>query len=236
MQIQTKMKRKIFTITTFIILFFGCTNHSEIQIHSEDPLERLIEGNKRFISGKAVHSDETPERLKQVKEKQTPFVVVVSCSDSRVPPELVFDQGFGDIFSVRTAGNIIGDYELGSIEYALENLDCKLVVVLGHEKCGAIHAFLHPDSSHKPDHINDILNYIAAEKEEQQIPADSLLAHQELAIEANILHGVHFLKTAGPVVSDLFAKNKIKIIGAIYDMDTGKVHLLDDKTESDFVK
>ena len=99
------------------------------------PLEALKAGNQRFMSGHPVHPHETLKRLRDLKKGQDPHTVVVSCSDSRVPPELIFDQGLGDIFSVRTAGNVIGDYELGSIEYAVEHLGCKLVVVLGHEEC-----------------------------------------------------------------------------------------------------
>ena len=100
-------------------------------ISNEDPLERLMKGNRRFLSGRPAHPDETRQRIRNLKKGQEPYVVIVSCSDSRVPPELVFDQGFGDVFSIRTAGNVIGDYELGSIEYAVEHLKCKLVMVLG---------------------------------------------------------------------------------------------------------
>ena len=93
-----------------------------------DPLERLMLGNKRFVKGRPVHPDETLERIRNLKKGQNPFVVIVSCSDSRVPPELLFDHGFGDVFSIRTAGNVIGDYELGSVEYAVEHLGCRLVL------------------------------------------------------------------------------------------------------------
>ena len=134
------------------------------------PLEALKAGNQRFMSGHPVHPHETLKRLRDLKKGQYPHTVVVSCSDSRVPPELIFDQGLGDIFSVRTAGNVIGDYELGSIEYAVEHLGCKLVVVLGHEECGALKAYLgHRDGEISSDHIMSIVTYLENEEEEQAL-------------------------------------------------------------------
>src|SRR4029077_6435239 len=109
-------------------------------------------------------------RIRELKKGQNPFVVLVSCSDSRIPPELIFDQGLGDIFSIRTAGNVIGEYELGSIEYAVEHLHCKLIVVLGHENCGAIQAYATSKTERHNDHIQNLVNYIASEEEEKIIP------------------------------------------------------------------
>ncbi|TRX24184.1 hypothetical protein FNW25_12130 [Flavobacterium franklandianum] len=129
----------------FISVFFACNQTNKIDESKFSPLHKLEEGNKRFATGKPVHPDETLERFRELKRGQDPFAIVVSCSDSRVPAELVFDQGLGDIFSIRTAGNIMGDYELGSIEYAVEHLDCKLIVVMGHKDCGVIKAFITSD-------------------------------------------------------------------------------------------
>jgi carbonic anhydrase len=140
-----------------------------------------------------------------------------------VPPELIFDQGFGDVFSIRTAGNVIGDYELGSIEYAVEHLHCKLIVVLGHENCGAIQAYASSESE-KPtgDHIQNLVNYIASEEEEKNIP-DSLKSNLDILVKANIRHGVNLLRSSTPVLKPLLDKNEIEIIGAYYDLDSGKV-------------
>jgi carbonic anhydrase len=187
------------------------------------PLDRLKQGNKRFISGKPVHPDETLERIRELNKGQHPFAIVVSCSDSRVPPELIFDQGLGSIFSVRTAGNVIGDYELGSIEYAVEHLECKLIVVLGHEDCGAIKAFVETDG-HYPhlDHIKDIVDYINNEAEEQALVTTHTVTLSK-AIEANIEHGATLLKESEPILKHLADKKEIEIIQALYHMESGEV-------------
>ncbi len=205
-------------------MFFSCNQKQEKnQENALAPLDKLKAGNEKFVRGHPVHPHETLNRIAELKKGQNPFVVVVSCSDSRLPPELVFDQGLGDIFSIRTAGNIIGDYELGSIEYAVEHLHCKLIVVLGHENCGAIQAYAASENeNHHDDHIQALVNYIASEEEERVIP-DSLKSNIDLLVKANILHGVNLLTSSAPVLKPLADKNEIKIIGAYYDLDDGKV-------------
>ncbi|PJJ08235.1 carbonic anhydrase [Flavobacterium sp. 1] len=204
----------------FISAFSACNHTENINL---SPLQKLEEGNSRFASGKPMHPDETLERLRELKKGQHPFAVVVSCSDSRVPAELVFDQGLGDIFSIRTAGNVIGDYELGSLEYAVEHLECKLIVVMGHKSCGAIKAFIDSKGHYDhEDHIKNIMNYIESENEEKNLSGVDKLSVDK-AIDANIAHGVAFLKTAGPILKERFDHNKITIIGALYDIESGKV-------------
>jgi carbonic anhydrase len=192
----------------------------------DNSLSRLVKGNARFLSGRPAHPDETRQRIRNLKGGQKPFVVIVSCSDSRVPPELVFDQGFGDIFSVRTAGNIIGDYELGSIEYAVEHLGCSLVLVLGHENCGAVNAYIQQDGEKHQDHIQKLVDYIGAEIEQKQLP-DSAKHNIEMAVMANIRYGVHLLKQSEPIIKEMHAQKKIQIAGAIYDLDSGKVTVIE---------
>lgn len=210
-------------IILFISLFFSCRQkQEEDQINIPALLDKLKEGNERFVSGHPVHPDETLNRIRELKKGQYPFVVLVSCSDSRLPPELIFDQGLGDVFSIRTAGNIIGDYELGSIEYAVEHLHCKLIVVLGHETCGAIQAYATAENVKHNDHIQKLVDYIAAEEEEKIIP-DSLRSDIDILVKANITHGVNLLRSSIPVLKPLVDKNEIKIIGAYYDLDSGKV-------------
>ncbi len=216
------MKKRLLSLL-FISVFFGCNLTGEIDESKFSPIQKLEEGNKRFTAGKPVHPDETLERLRELKKGQHPFAIVVSCSDSRVPAELVFDQGLGDIFSIRTAGNVMGDYELGSIEYAVEHLDCKLIVVMGHKDCGAIKAFINSKGHYEHlDHIKKIIEYIENEKEEK-----NLASHHELnvdkAIDANIAHGVTSLKTAKPILKEFYESKKVEIVGAIYDIETGKV-------------
>ncbi len=216
------MKNRLLVLL-FISIFFACNHTEKINESKFSPLQKLEEGNKRFASGKPVHPDETLERLRELKKGQHPFAIVVSCSDSRVPAELVFDQGLGDIFSIRTAGNIMGDYELGSIEYAVEHLDCKLIIIMGHKDCGAIKAFIKSDGQYNhSDHIKKIIEYIESEQEEKD-----LASHHELnvdkAIDANIAHGVTFLKTSEPILKEFYEAKKVAIIGALYDIETGKV-------------
>ena len=207
----------------FIGLFFSCSQKQEKdQVSTLTPLDKLKIGNERFVSGHPVHPDETLDRIRELKKGQNPFVVVVSCSDSRLPPELIFDQGLGDVFSIRTAGNVIGDYELGSIEYAVEHLHCKLIVVLGHENCGAIQAYAISGNEKHNDHIQTLVDYIAAEEEEKNIP-DSSRSNIDILVNANIVHAVNLLKSSTPVLKPLVDKNEIKIIGAYYDLDSGNV-------------
>ena len=218
---------KFLAIILFINLFFSCKQkQNEKQDSAQDntlaPLDKLKTGNEKFVNGHPVHPNESLNRIKELKEGQHPFVVLVSCSDSRIPPELIFDQGLGDVFSIRTAGNVIGDYELGSIEYAVEHLHCKLIVVLGHENCGAIQAYATSGDEKHDDHIQSLVNYIAFEEEEKIIP-DSLRSNIDILVKANISHGVNLLKSSTPVLKPLVDNNEIKIIGAYYDLDSGKV-------------
>ena len=207
----------------FISLFFSCKqNQKKDQDTALAPLDKLKVGNERFVSGHPVHPDETLDRIRELKKGQNPFVVVISCSDSRLPPELIFDQGLGDVFSIRTAGNVIGDYELGSIEYAIEHLHCKLIVVLGHENCGAIQAYATSGNEKHDDHIQTLVDYIAAEEEEKIVP-DSLRSNIDILVKANIAHAVNLLSSSTPVLKPLVDKNEIKIIGAYYDLDSGNV-------------
>src|SRR6266404_5054617 len=105
-----------------------------------EAVSRLKEGNGRYTSGNQQHPHESAERRAELTKSQHPFAIIVSCSDSRVPPEIVFDQGLGDLFALRVAGNVIGDHSLGSIEYAVDHLAVRLIVVLGHQSCGAVKA------------------------------------------------------------------------------------------------
>jgi carbonic anhydrase len=203
-----------------LMIMVSCSGNKSTE---RNALEDLISGNERFITGHPLHPNETLLRMRNLKKGQEPFVVLVSCSDSRVPPELIFDQGLGDIFSVRTAGNVIGDYELGSIEYAVEHLGCKLVVVMGHQECGAVKAYLqHKDHYEHHDHIKHIVDYMGfLQDSTQQVHSDSMTTDQ--AVEMNIRHGVSILKNSEPLLKNLNEKGELKIMGAIYELETGTV-------------
>lgn len=199
-------------------------------IPKENLLEVLLKGNERFADDHPLHPDQTLDRLRELSIGQHPVAAIVSCSDSRVPPELVFDQGLGDLFVIRNAGNIVGDYEIGSLEYAIEHLEVPLVIILGHTKCGAIGAFVdhdHDHSHHYSEYIQKIIDFISSEEEEQALPRE-IPDFYEKAIEANVLHGVHALKESLPFVNDLIEQKKLKVVGAIYNMETGKVRILEE--------
>jgi len=220
------MNRKLFLVFLASV-FFACNKTETTDQSNLTPLQKLEEGNKRFASGKPTHPDETLERLRELKKGQHPFAIVVSCSDSRVPAELVFDQGLGDIFSIRTAGNIMGDYELGSIEYAVEHLGCKLIVVMGHKDCGAMKAFISSNGHYEhSDHIKKIIEYIGNEKEEKELAELHDLDINKV-IDANVVHGVTFLKTSEPILKEFYDSKKVEILGALYDIETGKVSFND---------
>jgi carbonic anhydrase len=207
----------------FIVFISSCgQNGTNEQKDDLKPLDKLKIGNQRFVKGYPIHPDETLERIRELKKGQHPFAVVVGCSDSRIPPELIFDQGLGDIFTIRTAGNVIGDYELGSVEYAVEHLKCNLVVVLGHENCGAIQAFISSDNQRHEDHIQTIVDYISNEDEEKAI-LDSIKSNPDLAVRANIKHGVFLLQNSTPILKHLVQNGKVAVVGAYYDLDSGKV-------------
>ncbi len=217
------MKTWIFLFSFFLL----CTACKQEPVKYDSPLERLMAGNKRFMAGHPVHPDETLQRIRDLKKGQDPFAIIVGCADSRVPPELIFDQGLGDIFSIRTAGNIIGDYELGSIEYAVEHLGCKFIIVLGHENCGAIKAFIeNPDTTNQHDHIKNIIEYISEENEEHSL-AEADKHQVDKAVKANITHGVHLLQNAQPVLKPLIDKKEVTVVGAYYDLDNGEVIITD---------
>ncbi len=184
-----------------------------------------MEGNRRFMENHPVHPDQTLERIRDLKTGQHPYAVIVSCSDSRVPPELIFDQGLGDLFVIRNAGNIIGDYELGSVEYAVEHLHTPLVIVLGHTQCGAVGAFIEHKKDSVSNHIQKIIDYIKSEPEEMGINENSV-GYYDMAIKANLLHGVHALQNSEPVLAKLVELDKVRIIGALFNLETGRITIM----------
>src|SRR5207245_4280782 len=147
---QDHAMRKIQTVCCFVVFSLLAAHHFAFAAdpaHPEQPsvapaeaISKLKEGNGRYASGNLQHPGQTTERRAKLTKSQHPFAIIVSCSDSRVPPELVFDQGLGDLFVLRVAGNVIDDHSLGSIEYAVDHLAVRLIVVLGHQRCGAVHA------------------------------------------------------------------------------------------------
>jgi carbonic anhydrase len=219
--------RKTFLAITVILTLISCKKEeAPISIEAnQTPIEKLIAGNQRFLEEKTIHPHQNKKSVLENQNGQHPFAVIVTCSDSRVAPEILFDQGIGDLFVIRNAGNLISDIDMGSIEYAVEHLDAKLIVVLGHTECGAIKAYVSDKNNNYKkhhNHIDDIVETIANEQEEKQ---EEKLHSKEKnilgCINANIEHSTKTIAN-NPIIKD----HKTKIIAIRYDVHTGKIVLL----------
>ena len=188
--------------------------------------QRLLEGNKRFVAGESTHAHASKEWRKRLTAGQKPFATILGCSDSRVPTELVFDQGFGDLFVIRIAGNVISADVEGSLQYAEHHLHVPLLVVLGHEGCGAVTAAL--DAKFKrgrePERIEALVRMI--EPGLKDIDA-KLSPERQLsaAVKANVRWSMTQLAEL-PEVRKALKDRRLEIIGAVYDLETGKVSML----------
>jgi carbonic anhydrase len=187
----------------------------------DQALKNLFDGNARYVLSRAIHPDQTTARRIEVAAGQHPFAVILGCADSRVPPELIFDQGLGDLFVVRVAGNIASPEILGSIEYAVEHLGIPLVMVLGHEKCGAVKATA--DHERGDVHVGTLVKAIEPAVEEARKQKGDLIHN---AVACNVRRAVQIIRTATPTMKGLVAAGKLKVIGADYDLATGKVDLV----------
>ncbi|WP_017717030.1 carbonic anhydrase [Kamptonema formosum] len=187
----------------------------------DEALQKLMAGNKRYVEQKRTYPDQTPMRLAEVAKGQHPFAILLGCADSRVPPEILFDQGLGDLFVIRVAGNILDDAILGSIEYATAVLGVPLIMVLGHERCGAVKAAL--DGKPVPGHIFSFVDAIKPAVDKAKGKAGDALDN---AVKANIIMVVEQLKSSQPILADLVQMGQLKIVGARYDLATGQVELV----------
>lgn len=194
---------------------------SPAAITGEQALQRLLEGNKRYVSGTPTHPDQDSARRTELLKGQTPFAIVLTCSDSRVPPELYFDQGLGDIFVIRNAGNVLDDHVIGSIEYAVEHLHVPLIIVVGHEKCGAVSAAV--AGGEVPGHIRSIVESIApsVEKVKDQ-PGDQV----DNVVRANAQRAAEILTHVEPIISEAVQSGKVRIVAARYDLGSGQIEIL----------
>ena len=196
-------------------------NQDEAAISGDKALQKLMDGNNRYVSAQMSHPNQTTARRTEITGGQHPFAIIVGCSDSRVPPEIIFDQGLGDLFVVRLAGHVLSDEALGSIEYALEHLGTRLIMVLGHDNCGAVTAAV--KGGDIPGHIGSIVKAIApAVKKAKSQPGDLL----ENAIRENVAMVVDQLRSSSPLLAHLVKDGILKIIGAYYRLDDGKVTLV----------
>jgi carbonic anhydrase len=216
-------------------------------IPPSEAISRLKEGNGRYTSGNPQHPHESREERTQMAAKshenlgmsaadaakrreelansQHPFAVVLGCADSRVPPEIVFDQGLGDLFAVRVAGNVIDNHALGSIEYAVDHLSVRLIVVLGHQRCGAVLAAKETIAAkgRAPAHIQSLVT--AIEPAVEATAKDDL----EATVRANVKNVVQALRSSTPVLKAKVDSGELRVVGAYYSLDTGSVTFLDEK-------
>jgi carbonic anhydrase len=212
-----------------------------------EAISRLKEGNGRYTKGNPQHPHESSEdrallatnsyenaslifpdmtkRREELTKSQHPFAAIVGCSDSRVPPEIVFDQGLGDLFVMRVAGNVIDDHSLGSIEYAVDHLAVRLIVVLGHQRCGAVKAAKETIAAKTkaPAHIQSLVTAI------QPAVEATVKDDLEATVEANVKNVTQTLRSSVPILKPKVDSGELKVVGAYYSLDTGSVAFTDEK-------
>jgi carbonic anhydrase len=190
-------------------------------VNGDKALELLLDGNQRFLHQKRKYPDQSLERLRLVAKGQYPFASILGCADSRVPAEIIFDQGLGDLFVVRVAGNVASDMVIGSLEYATAILGSQLIVVLGHRKCGAVAEALQEQPV--PGRIGFVVEGIKPAVERIKLRTGDI---QENAVVANIQYQAEKLQESSTILAKLIRKGQLKIVGACYDIETGKVSIL----------
>ena len=217
-----------------------------------EAISRLKEGNSRFTAGRPQHPDESSEeraymaknsyenagalslgmtseqaakRRAELIKSQHPFAIILSCSDSRVPPEIIFDEGLGDLFIVRVAGNVLNDEGLGSIEYGVDILGARLIVVLGHQSCGAVDAAMKTIAAKgkAPGHIQSLVSAI------KPVVDSTPKSDLDTMIKANVKHVVGALRSSAPILKARVDSGDVQVIGGYYTLDTGAVTFLDEK-------
>lgn len=191
-----------------------------------EAVERLLGGNKRFVSGKLLHPHISEQWRDRLTAGQQPFATILGCSDSRVPPEILFDQGFGDLFVIRVAGNVVDPVVTGSVEYGVEHLKTQVVIVMGHEGCGAVTAALRSNDQQakEPDEIQTLVSKItpALRNVATEGEFETRLA---AAVDANVRWSVKQLN-AIPDLAKAVREQRTLIMGCVYDLDTGRVRTL----------
>jgi carbonic anhydrase len=181
----------------------------------------LMEGNQRFVRGRLTGPHRSADRRAELAQGQRPIATILSCADSRVPAELLFDQGLGDLFNVRVAGNIVTPEVLGSLEYAVELLETPLLMVLGHERCGAVTAAVQQQAV--PGHISDFLDEIQpAVVQTKDLPGDPI----DNAVIANVQIQIQQILKQSTLIRQRQTQGRVTIVGARYDLDSGVVTIL----------
>jgi carbonic anhydrase len=193
---------------------------SEPSMPADQALKLLLEGNQRFIAGKMEHPNQSPARRDEVAKGQHPFASVLACADSRTAPEIVFDRGLGDLFTVRVAGNVADKVVIESLDYSVKHLGVRLVMVLGHTRCGAVIAAV--DGHDAPGDVGPMLSELRpAVAATKGMPGDPVLN----AVRENVILIVEKLSTS-PELSAMVKSGELKIVGGVYDLSTGTIDML----------
>lgn len=214
-------KFKVLMLSLLMFLFTSVVtlaSESTKSVSADVAIANLVEGNTRFINEKYLNDHISADYRKELAKGQHPFAVIVTCSDSRVSPELVFDQGLGDLFVIRTAGEVVDELEIGSIEYAVEHLGAKLVVVLGHESCGAVSAAV--TGGEMPKNIASIVNQIKPAVVKAKTQTGNLISN---AIINNVNLVVDKINNNSDVLKEM---KDVKVVGAVYSLTNSKVDFL----------
>ena len=192
-------------------------------------LQELLEGNRRFVESRSIYPNQDIDHRRKIVETQQTFAVVVTCSDSRVPPEIIFDQGLGDLFVIRIAGNILNKHIIGSIEYAVKYVNVPLIMILGHENCAAVDITLKnivTDSC-----IDNVFETIRQNIGEIDLSQEDIL---NIAIKKNVDTVINDLKSSSIIISELVNDDKVKVVGAYYDFKSGIVDIINKQSYCSF--
>jgi len=188
-----------------------------------DVLRELKAGNDHHVAKRYQHPHQSAARQREIAATQHPHATILSCADSRVVPEIIFDQGLGDLFDIRVAGNVASDIELASIEYAAEHLHSPLVVIMGHQKCGAVTAAA--ESGEAAGHLPSLLALIRPAIERAKAQPGDLIDN---AVRLNVENVVRQVRGSAPVLADMVNRGSLMVVGAVYSLDSGKVAWLPD--------
>jgi carbonic anhydrase len=223
-------RTQIYFLSAIVSLFSACPGFASDAgpgISADQAIKKLADGNSRYAAGACLHSDISQARRTETAQKgQHPIATILSCSDSRVPPEYIFDQGIGDLFVIRVAGNVADTDEIGSAEYGVDHLGTPVLMVLGHSKCGAVTAVATGAELHGsiPALVENIRP--AVDKAKQKNPSAQGDALVSDSITLNVWQSIEDMLKKSAIIRARAKAGEVKIIGALYDIETGKIHLL----------
>lgn len=195
----------------------GASAVAPATVNPSEALTRLRDGNARMVAGRTTGPNRGMDRIQEVAPSQAPFAAILGCADSRVPPELLFDQGYGDLFVVRVAGNVATPEEMASLEFGVAALGAAFVLVLGHSECGAVKAAMSPDVP--PGQISTLYQHIVPGFPEGTSDANA-------AIAGNAQHQLQTLQRGSPLLAQLLREGRVGMGAGVYDLATGRVNIL----------